>query len=72
LFLSYLKTKQQTRLYFQPEWYLTQIIEWIRGHFKFLIQKIQPIVDEFYKPRIIVTVIVLKFYSSQLSESFKF
>lgn len=33
-------------LLFQPEWYLTLILSWIRDHREFLKTKIQPILDK--------------------------
>ena len=33
-------------LYFQPEWFFTQILNWLRDHEDFLDSTIQPIMDK--------------------------
>lgn len=37
---------------FQPEWYFTQILSWLRDHLDFLDQRIQPLLREAGKQQI--------------------
>ena len=36
--------------YFQPEWFFTQILNWLRDHEDFLDSTIQPILDKSESP----------------------
>ncbi|XP_076459173.1 RAD50-interacting protein 1-like [Babylonia areolata] len=38
--------KRQTNSLEKPEWYLTQVLSWIRDHWDFLDRNIQPLLDE--------------------------
>ena len=33
-------------VFLQPEWYLTQVLSWVRDHWDFLDRNIQPLLDE--------------------------
>ena len=39
-------SKWNSVLLLQPEWYLTQVLSWVRDHWDFLDRNIQPLLDE--------------------------
>lgn len=44
-FIYHFYGARQTNRIDKPEWYFTQILSWIRDHYKFAVQYVQPVVD---------------------------